>query len=66
MDKKNISYRTSIEKLEKILQNIESDEMDVDELSKQLKTASELIKLCKLKLRDAEEEIDNVLKDIDE
>ncbi len=56
-----IKYSKSIEKLEKIIENIENEEIDVDELAKQVKEAVGLIKTCKDKITKAETEVKNVV-----
>lgn len=60
-----ITYKKAVEELEAILYAIESDEIDVDELTVKVKRASELIKICKGKLRTAESAIDQVFNEID-
>jgi len=60
MTKKNISFNDAIAEVEAILKKIESGVLDVDLLSKSVKRASELIKICQKKLRDAEVEIEKI------
>ena len=59
----NISYATALEELEKILADMESNELDLDTLSEKVKRAAFLTKLCKTKLRSTTEEIDKILED---
>ena len=66
MPKKKISYKEAIAEIEEILEKIESEELDVDELSEKVKKVSSLIKLCKDKLHKTEEEIENILKEPEE
>ena len=47
MAKKEESYKEAIEKLRRIVAEIDRDELDVDLLSEKVKEASRLIKLCK-------------------
>ncbi len=58
-------FNKAIEELENILEQIESGELDVDELSGKVKRASELLRLCQDKLRDTEEEIDKIINDME-
>ncbi len=51
--------------LQTILTQIENDELDVDELAKNVKKASELIKQCKSKLFETESEIEKIIEDLD-
>ena len=47
--------------LQSIVTKMENDELDVDQLSEQLKRAQELIKFCKDKLTKTDEEIKKIL-----
>lgn len=64
MAKKEFSFNDAVLKIEEILKNIESGELDVDKLSAEVKKASELIKLCQKKLRNTEEEINSIFRDL--
>ena len=57
-----MTYEEALTKLEDIVKKIENDELDIDSLSKQLKTAQNLIKLCKDKLAKADEDIKEILE----
>ena len=50
MAKKEETYNEAIEKLRKIVAEIENGDLDVDILSEKVKEATRLIKLCKEKL----------------
>ena len=63
MSKKKISYKESIEELQSILSRIEADEPDIDELSSLVKRALELVRLCREKLRETDEDIQKSLKE---
>jgi exodeoxyribonuclease VII small subunit len=62
--KKEILYTQAIEELEEIVSSIENEDVNVDELSVKVKRAAELIKICKNKLHNTEEEVVSILKDI--
>ena len=64
MAEKKITFNAAMNELETILEQIESGQPDVDELSGKVKRASELIKFCKGKLRATEEEIEKILKEM--
>jgi len=64
MSKKDISYKEAFAKLEEIQSLIESNKLDVDELSDKLKEASSLLKICKDKLFTANEETRKILEEI--
>ena len=63
--KKNISYAEAVRQIEDILGKIENGEPDVDELTKLVKRVSDLIKYCKSKLFETEQEIEKILHDIE-
>ena len=65
MSKKNLTYTEAVRQIEEILRKIENDEPDVDELTKLVKSASDLLKYCKSKLFETEQEIERILNDID-
>ena len=61
--KKEIKYEEAMRQLENIVRKMENDELDIDTMSEQLKTAQQLIKLCKDKLFKTNEEIKKLLED---
>ena len=65
MAKKEESYKEAIEKLRRIVEEIDRDELDVDLLSEKVKEASRLIKLCKEKLYKVDADVRNVLEELD-
>jgi exodeoxyribonuclease VII small subunit len=64
MAKKEFSFSEAVTEIEKILNKIESGELDVDKLAVEVKRASELIRKCQAKLRTTEEEINSIFKDL--
>lgn len=62
--KKEIPYTQAITELEEIVSSIENEDVNVDELGVKVKRAAELIKICKNKLHNTEEEVDKILKEI--
>ena len=65
MAKKNISYKQAISELEKILKELENNDVDVDDLTEKVKRAAELIEVCKEKLFHADAEIEKILQNLD-
>ncbi|MBR2205369.1 MAG: exodeoxyribonuclease VII small subunit [Prevotella sp.] len=61
MSKEEIKYEAAFAELQSIVNKMENDELDIDQLSEQLKRAQELIKLCKDKLTKTDEEIKKIL-----
>ena len=65
MAKKDISYNDAVKEIEEILHQIENEELDIDILSEKVKRVSTLLKLCKKKLHQTENEVQKILEDID-
>ena len=63
--KRTLSYKEAIAEIDEILRQLENNELDVDELSEKVKRVSHLVTLCKEKLHNTEEEIDKILKEMD-
>lgn len=59
--KKNLKYEDALRQLEDIVNRMENNELDIDSLATQLKTAQGLIKLCKDRLNNADAEIKKIL-----
>ena len=59
------SYKEAVEKLRRIVAEIEQGDLDVDPLSDKVKEATRLIKLCKEKLYKADEEVKKVLEELE-
>ena len=62
--KKMPGYNDAITEIETILEQMENEELDVDVLSEKVKRVSHLIKACREKLLQTEEEIEKVMKEI--
>jgi exodeoxyribonuclease VII small subunit len=58
---KEQKYEVAFAELQAIVHKMENDELDIDQLSEQLKRAQELIKLCRDKLTKTNEEIKKIL-----
>ena len=61
-----MTYREAIEELETILRALETDAVDVDDLTIRVERSAELIRLCRYKLRHAEASLDRVFDTLDE
>ena len=62
MQKKSFKYREAVHELNNILEYLQSEDIDVDELTTKVKRATELIKTCRQKIQKTEFEIKNILK----
>jgi exodeoxyribonuclease VII small subunit len=56
----NLKYEEAMAQIEAIVHKMENNELDIDELAAQLKTAQRLIKFCKDKLTKTEEELSKI------
>ncbi|MCK9615209.1 MAG: exodeoxyribonuclease VII small subunit [Candidatus Omnitrophica bacterium] len=65
MSKKTIKYNEAINELNGILSDLESERVDVDELTTRVKRAVELIKLCREKIEETELEVRKIVKEFD-
>jgi exodeoxyribonuclease VII small subunit len=61
-----MTYREAIEELETILRALETDAVDVDDLTARVERSAELIRLCRYKLRHAEASLDRVFDTLDD
>ncbi len=58
-----MNYELAVKELEQIVGRMENDELDIDQLSDQLKRAKELVKFCKDKLTKTDGEIKKLLEE---
>lgn len=63
--KKSKSYSEAIKQLEKTVQEIESGELTVDQLTDKVKEASLLVQQCRKQLRSIEDEINETLNNLE-
>ena len=59
------SYSQALRELEQIISDIESEDIDVDVLAAKVKRAAFLVKLCKTRLRKAEDDLKKVITEIE-
>jgi exodeoxyribonuclease VII small subunit len=64
MSEKKFSYNEAMQEVEKILASLEKDNPDVDEMSRNVKRAVELLQQCRQKLYQTDEEIKKVFEEI--
>lgn len=60
-----ISYSESLEELEKIVGDLESENVEIDKLAEKVKRATELIKMLRGKLKKTEIEIKEIVKEFE-
>lgn len=61
-----INYTAAFNELRGIVAEIEEGEISVDELSAKVKRAAQLIKICRNKLTSTEEDVNKILKELEE
>ena len=61
MAKKKETYSQAMERLEKIVAQIDSNELEIDVLAEKIKEANEIIAFCSEKLIKADQEIEKLL-----
>ena len=62
MAKQEITYKAAVKEIEDILEKIEAGQLDVDELSENVKRVTDLLKICKEKLHKTEDEVNKILE----
>ena len=65
MEDHKLNYKEALAEIEDIVSKLENNQLDVDELSEKVKKVSGLITFCKSKLHETEEEVEKILKSID-
>lgn len=63
--KDEFRYGEAVEELERILEALEGDAVDVDVLASKVQRASELIRLCRERLHSTQLEIEKVVADLE-
>jgi exodeoxyribonuclease VII small subunit len=64
--KNELKYTDAFEELQEIVQEIQDGEISVDDLALKVKRAATLIKFCKEKLSTTEEDVNQILKELEE
>lgn len=61
-----IRFGEAVEQLEGILRRVEAEEIDIDDLAKELKKAAELLEICRGKIRKADTEVTQIVQALEE
>lgn len=64
--KDKTDFKSKLEELDQINEWFQSDDIDLDEGLKKLKRAKELIKFCKARLKDVENEFNTIKEEIED
>lgn len=65
-DRKDWKYEEAYQRLKEIVSQMEADEVTVDQISKYLKEAVELLAVCKERLYTTEKDVENILASLEE
>lgn len=57
------TYTEAIERVEEIVSELESGQLDIDDVSTRLKEAQQLLKFCKTHLNKVENDVKKILED---
>ena len=63
MAKKKETYSQAMARLETIVRQVDSNELEIDDLVEKIKEANEIIAFCSEKLKKADKEIEKLLAD---
>ena len=66
MTNKKMTYNEAILEIEEILDKIENEQLDVDELAEKVKRVAALLKMCKEKLKNTNDEVVKILKEMED
>ena len=58
-----VSYNDAMSEIEDIIEKLNNGELDIDTISQDVKRATELVVLCKSKLKKSEDEIKKLFSD---
>ena len=61
----NMTYESAFKELEEITRAIENEAVSVDVLSEKVKRASSLIEYCQKKLKQTEDEVGNIIRQME-
>lgn len=64
--KKEIGYEEALKQLESLLVKVENEDIPIDQLTKMVDESMELLKLCKAKLKGAEDKIEASFKALED
>ena len=61
-DKKSVDFEQSLERLEELVDQMESGELSLEEMIKHFEEGSKLVNVCTKKLNDVEQKIEKLVK----
>ena len=61
-----ITYSLALEELQKIINDLESDQIDIDELAKKVERANELLQQCQKRLTSTQMQVEKIIQALNE
>jgi len=61
-----ISYSLALEELQEILAELESDQIDIDELAKKVERANDLLQQCQKRLTSTQMQVEKIIDVLNE
>ncbi len=61
-----ISYSLALEELQEILTELESDQIDIDELAKKVERANDLLQQCQKRLTSTQMQVEKIIDVLNE
>lgn len=65
MEEQELTYEQACERLKAIISKMENGQMQIDELSENIKQAEQMISFCKDKLKKVEVDVEKLIADIE-
>jgi exodeoxyribonuclease VII small subunit len=60
------NYSLALEELQEILNDLESDQVDIDELAKKVERANELLQQCQKRLTSTQMQVEKIIEVLNE
>ena len=61
-----ITYSLALEELQEIINDLESDQIDIDELAKKVERANELLQQCQKRLTSTQMQVEKIIDALNE
>ena len=61
-----ITYSPALEELQEIINDLESDQIDIDELAKKVERANELLQQCQKRLTSTQMQVEKIIEALNE
>jgi exodeoxyribonuclease VII small subunit len=65
-DEQDVKYSEAVDELEDLLEQIDSEDVDLDDLAVKVERASELIRVCRDKIERTEMQVRTIIEDLED